>query len=135
MRLKALAVALSEKVRDGELAVLDNLELPEAKTKHMAEMVESVTKNAFDIGSAKRVPSVLVALAKRDTDVAQASRNIPRLAQKPASDISVLDVLQSRYILLEKGAIAPLTSRIVKKDAATSGPQKKKETKKGNKQT
>jgi len=42
MRLKALSVALSEKARDGELAVLDQLELEEAKMCRLRKTSRSI---------------------------------------------------------------------------------------------
>ena len=112
MRRKALAVALSAKARDGEIAVLEKIELTEAKTKHMAEVVESISKGVFGVDAARRQPTMLVATTQRDEKLMRASRNLSSLRQRPAKDLNVIDVLSSRYLVFSKDAIPFFKDRV-----------------------
>ncbi|MCH7905333.1 MAG: 50S ribosomal protein L4 [Armatimonadetes bacterium] len=105
MRRKALAIALSAKAREGEIAVLEKIELAEAKTKYMAEVVKSISTGVFGVDTAKRKPTILVATARRDEKLTRASRNLPGLRERPAKDLNVIDVLSSRYLVFSKDAI------------------------------
>lgn len=93
---KALAIALSSKVRDGELIVLEQFQLAAPKTKEAA----GVLKNF------KLRGSVLVVTSAKDRTLEQATRNIPRTSVSTAANLNVRDVIASRHILLIRDAIS-----------------------------
>lgn len=97
-RRAALRSALSEKVREGNLIVLESLTLPEPKTKLMAGVLNRL--------AAERKP--LIVLAERDRNVELSTRNLPGAATMQATDVNVYQVLVHDKLVLTKDAVAKL---------------------------
>ncbi|HPY94845.1 MAG TPA: 50S ribosomal protein L4 [Clostridia bacterium] len=95
VRRLALRSALSAKLASGNLIVVDNLNLPEAKTRVMAKVLS-------DLGITK---SCLMVLPGRDETVQRAGRNLPALKDAFAANINVYDILRADKLLLTKDAV------------------------------
>lgn len=94
MRRLALKSALSAKTAAGELVVLDELKLPEAKTKAMAAVLHRLgAENA------------LVITATPDTTVDLASRNLPGVKATAAEGLNVYDILNHARLVLTREAV------------------------------
>ena len=91
----ALFSALSKKVADGELIVVDKLEVSAPKTKEMVKFGEALKLD-------KR--TVLV-MDNDDANVVLASRNIPKLSTLPVAQISTYEVVANSKVVLTKGAV------------------------------
>ena len=91
----ALFSALSKKVADGELIVVDKLEVKEAKTKEMVRFLEAL----------KLDKRTLVVMDTDDIGVIRASRNIPKLSTLPVAQISTYEVVANAKIVLTKSAV------------------------------
>lgn len=103
-RRAALAMALSSKLAEGNLVVLDSLKLKEPKTKTFAEIM--------DVLSAGRKPLVMDNFA--DENAALACRNVEGLTHLAAQDINAYVVLNSTKVILTKDAVEKLVSTFVK---------------------
>jgi large subunit ribosomal protein L4 len=101
VRRAALRGALSARVADQGLVVLDAVAFPEAKTRHFRNFM-----NAFS------VESLLVILAEPDATVSLAARNIPGVTVLPVAGLNVYDVLRHRHIALASAAIEPIVARL-----------------------
>jgi large subunit ribosomal protein L4 len=91
----ALASALSSKVADSRLVVLDKLELAEPRTKEMSGLLKTL-----GIGE-----SALVLLPAENKNVALASRNIPNVKVIRMENINVYDLLKYRYLITTQDAL------------------------------
>ena len=91
----ALFSALSKKVADGELLVVDKLEVSAPKTKEMVKFLAA-------LGLDKR--TVLV-MDNDDINVILASRNIEKLSTLPVAQISTYEVIANSKVVLTKGAV------------------------------
>ncbi len=100
MRRAALYSLLSRKLKDGEVKFLEDLKLPERKTKQVALMLK---------GFFKTPQSVLIVPAKGNIDIFHAGRNIPRIAITAAPSLGVYECSTHRYLMIEKAAILELT--------------------------
>ncbi|MBI4133965.1 MAG: 50S ribosomal protein L4 [Candidatus Terrybacteria bacterium] len=121
MRRRALAVALSAKLRDGEVAVLDRFELAQAKTKLMAQALSQITSTVFGATDRKKGgPTIVLALPITEQHISRATRNLPRVRQCRAENLTVLDVLSSRYFIFSKDAIPLLKARVAKRKGGMS---------------
>jgi large subunit ribosomal protein L4 len=96
MRRLALKMALSEKVRNGELMVLEDLKLPAPKTK---EMVKVLT----NLGAPKKA---FIVTPERDEVVYRSSRNLPGVLAGGVHSLNVYDVLKHDRLILTKEAVA-----------------------------
>jgi large subunit ribosomal protein L4 len=96
MRRKALFMVLSEKAKGKNLIILDKFELEKGKTKEMAQiLVKLPCKNE----------STLIATANHDKKVFLATRNIKKTNIYDARNLNVLDLLNSKYLLITKDSI------------------------------
>jgi large subunit ribosomal protein L4 len=91
----ALASALSSKVADSRLVVLDKLELAAPRTKEMSGLLKTL-----GIGE-----SALVLLPAVNKNVALASRNIPNVKVIRMENINVYDLLKYRYLITTQDAL------------------------------
>lgn len=103
-RRTALAMALSTKLAEGNLVVLDSLTLKEPKTKAFAEILEVL--------SAGRKPLVLDNFA--DANAALACRNVAGLTHMQTQHINAYVVLNSSKVILTQDAVAKLSDTFAK---------------------
>lgn len=94
-KIKRLALkgALTSKVNEGEMIVLDKIVLSQPKTREVAQMLKK-------IGAEK---SALLVLAGPDESVTRASANIAGLKTAYVNTINVLDILgKEKFIITEE---------------------------------
>ena len=99
-KLKKVAVksALSAKVIEGSIIVLDEIALDAVKTKNMVEMLQS-----FKLGKKS-----LIVMAQNDQNVIKSARNIPGVTTMNADSLNTYQVLLHDNLLMTKDAIAKL---------------------------
>ncbi len=96
MKNKALCMVLTNKVKEGKIIVLDKLELAEAKTKKLTELLNKLPiKNN----------SVLLSLAKKDDNVIKAAGNLEKVGVLSADSLNVVDLLGKNYLVVDKAAV------------------------------
>ena len=95
VRRLALKSALSSKVRDDELKVLDDLPLEEIKTKQVAKILA-----ALETGK------TLIVTPESDRKIYLSARNIQGVKVAPADSLNTYDVLNCDTLLLLQGAVA-----------------------------
>ena len=91
----ALVSALSKKVADGELIVVENLSVKEGKTKEMVAF-----KNALQLEK-----SALVVMDNADELVIRAAKNIQKFNTLPVAQISTYEVVSNSKVILTKEAV------------------------------
>ncbi len=105
----ALGVALSAKLRDGQVAVLDEIKLEQPKTKLMAKTLGAITSIFSDAGSAKSRPSMLVVVPSGfDPGLSRSVRNLPRIDMIEARNLNASMTLSHRLIVFLKDAVGGL---------------------------
>ena len=101
-RRHALASALAQKARDGQLKVVDSIALALPKTRELADLLTSL-----------QVPdSTLIVIAGRDRNVELAGRNLPRVLVLPVEGINVYDILRHTNLLVSQDALAAIEARL-----------------------
>ena len=95
MRREAMKSALSAKLADGEIIVVDNLSLAEAKTKEFAGIL-----NAFELDN-----RTLVVIAGEDEKLLRATNNIPTVTLIDSALLNVYDVVVNQKCLITKAAM------------------------------
>ncbi len=118
MRSKALAVALSQKLRDGEILFVENLGLYAPKTATAKKTLLALASvDGFEKLGSKRKNAALIAFFEKN-DVAEKSlRNIGSVASIAVSNLNPLSVLRNTYLIVERPqeAVAAIESRLGKK--------------------
>lgn len=110
MARKALAVALSAKLRANELAVVDDVHLQEIKTKKMAKVLSSIS--AIFGGRVNASTLVVVPSAKSHSGLVRASRNMPRVDSVEARNVNTRQVLASERIVVLKDGLDDLARSV-----------------------
>ncbi len=101
VRALALRHALSSKAKDASLIVVDEVTLPEPKTKALVERFGKLgLANALIIGG-----------TEIETNFQRAARNIPNVDVLPVQGINVYDVLRREKLVLTKAAVDALEAR------------------------
>ncbi|MET3291439.1 50S ribosomal protein L4 [Brevibacillus fluminis] len=96
VRRLALKSALSSKVQNNELFVLDALSLAAPKTKDMAIVLNSLKVDR----------KVLIVTSEYDQNVALSARNIPGAKFVDAAGVNVLDLVAHDKVIVTKEAVA-----------------------------
>lgn len=96
VRRLAIKSALSSKVIENQIIVLDQLSLSAPKTKDFAKILNNL----------KVERKALVVTADFDNNVALSARNIPGVKFVAAEGINVLDVLKHDQLIITKDAVA-----------------------------
>lgn len=95
MRRLALRCALSAKLRDNELMVLEQLTLAEPKTKDMVRILGALGVDA----------SALIVTAEPEENVVKSARNLPGVKTMPASLLNAVDILAYKMLLMTVPAV------------------------------
>ena len=94
-KVTALCSALSAKVSENELIVLDKIELTAPKTKEVAAILKA-------LGAEKRV---LLVVTDENADVVRAARNLPSVTTVNSDLINVYDVVANEKLVATKDAV------------------------------
>ena len=94
----ALKSVLSAKAASGELIVVDAIELPAIKTADFQKFLTAVKADG---------KAVVVTPEKNDT-IVKSARNIPGVLTTPATILSVYDLLNAKYLVVDQRALATI---------------------------
>ena len=94
--------AFSQKIADGAVKLLQELSVPEAKSKRFAELMKAL---------GIRGPALFV-MDRVDPKVALAARNIPRVEVVRASDVNVYQLLRYPVIVATPAAMEVMKGRL-----------------------
>ena len=95
MRRQALKSALTSKVKNDEILVLDSLELAQPKTKEMVKVLKNLGVNG----------KALVVLPEKDEVVARASGNIQGIKLASVNTLNVYDILNYDKFIITQEAV------------------------------
>lgn len=98
VRRLALKPALSAKVQDSELIVLDAFEAPEIKTKQVAELLKNL----------KVTEKALIVLPENDKNIVASARNIKGVDTTYVGAINTYEVLSHTKCIILKDAVTKL---------------------------
>lgn len=102
--------ALSAKIADGQVVVLDDLQLPEPKTKLVAALLKKL-----DVRT-----SGLFVVDEANEALVRASRNIPKVEVARARDVDVYSLLRFRTVIATRAGLDALKARMIGKAEVTA---------------
>ena len=94
----ALKSALSDKVQNNKLIVLDELKMDEFKTKKFAEVMTNL----------KATRKALVVVAENDAKVVKSAKNLTEVKTALTNTINVYDIVNAQTLVLTKDAVAKI---------------------------
>ena len=93
----ALKSALTSRVAENKIIVLDELKLDEIKTKKFVEVMNNL-----------KVNKALVVLNEMDANVIASAKNIPTVKTTQTNELNVFDVLKYDTVVVTKAAVATI---------------------------
>lgn len=99
MRRLAVRSALSARAGEGAVLVLQALELPEARTRHVAALLKSMELQD---------QRTLLVLPSWQESVLRATRNMPRVTVRLARELTTYDVLHCDRLVVHRDALPAL---------------------------
>ena len=90
----ALKSALTSRVQENKIVVVDELKMDEIKTKKFAKVMSNL-----------KVDKALVVLADNDKNVVASAKNIPSVKTASTDTINVYDILKYNKLVLTKDAV------------------------------
>jgi len=103
-RQLALRKAISERLRAGDVVLVDDLKLESPKTKAFKGLLSALELKG----------SALVVAQGTDKNLTLASRNIPNVSVATSESLNTYDVLRPDKLLFTRGAFEQLESRLAK---------------------
>ena len=100
----ALRKALSERLKAGDVVVVDDLKLETPKTKDFVRLL-----SALDIKG-----TALIVAQAADKNLTLASRNVPNVSLATGNSLSTYDVLRPNKLVFTRGAFEQVEARLVK---------------------
>ncbi|MFY9113648.1 MAG: uL4 family ribosomal protein, partial [Dethiobacteria bacterium] len=91
----ALQSALSAKVRDNKLLVIEDLSMEKPKTKEIKKILEKL----------KAHPRVLLVTAQPDLNIIKSVQNLQGIKVIIAHQLNVLDLLNHDYLIMTREAL------------------------------
>jgi large subunit ribosomal protein L4 len=104
-RTLALRKALSERLKDGEVTVVADLNLPTKKTKALCAQLDAIDTEAKTL-------LIVDADASKNENLCLASRNIPLVELVEASSLNTYQVLRSDRIIITQAGLDTVAGRL-----------------------
>ncbi len=102
VRRLALKMALSSKLKEEKLVVLDEFELDKIKTREFVKVMNVLnTKNA------------LIITEKKDKNLELSARNVPNIKVLRVEGLNVYDILKYRNVVLLESSIKSIEGRLL----------------------
>ncbi len=114
MRAKALFIALSKKLSDGEIIFVDSFGIDDAEDRDREEGARHTCRyQGFEKLSRSQERRALIALADPKEATIKSFRNIERVETKPVRDLNPVTVLKYRYLVIEnpEASVAIMANR------------------------
>jgi large subunit ribosomal protein L4 len=102
VRKLALKMALSSKLRENELVVLEQFELDEIKTKKMVDVLKTL-----------KLKSALIVTEKHNDHLELSARNVPDVKVIRSEGLNVYDILKYRMLVLLEPAVKNIEGRLL----------------------
>ena len=98
VRRLALKSVLSAKAKEGNLLVIDAIRLDEIKTAAFRKFLEAVKADG----------KAVVVTPAVDMTVYKSARNLPGVLTTPAAQLSVYDILNAKYLVVDRAALSKI---------------------------
>jgi large subunit ribosomal protein L4 len=127
MRAKALYMALSKKLKDGEIIFVDSMGMDTPKTAVAKKAILALAKlDGFAKLGTKRVNAALIAFAEKNDAAEKSFRNIGSIACTEVRELNPVAILKSTYLVVENPAVSlPVIEKRLTRRATTEGLAKK----------
>ncbi|HVY67527.1 MAG TPA: 50S ribosomal protein L4, partial [Patescibacteria group bacterium] len=108
-KTQALFMSLSDKAKEQQFVVLDQIVLGQPKTKEMAGILAGLKTAVSSLGRKQ-----LLVMPKQDEHLLRSSRNLPGITPVLANSLNVADVLKADSLLVLKDSLPVIEKTYLK---------------------
>jgi large subunit ribosomal protein L4 len=102
MKVKALNTILSQKLRDGEVLLVDSISFEEPKTKEAKVIVNSLAKvKGYEDLATKRKNAAYIATDENDKNARKSFSNFGNIKLDEVRNINPVDLMNYKYVIIE----------------------------------
>lgn len=105
MNRKAIAIALSGKLKEKELMIVEDFEMKDPKTKLMKKAIENL----------KLKKSILLGFSKKEKASRRAVNNLPYADGIDVENLNVFDMLNRKYLVLSEDGVRNIEKKFADK--------------------
>ena len=102
VRKLAIKMALSSKLKDSELMLLDQFELSQIKTKDFVNTINTI--NALN---------ALIVIPEENVNLERSARNVPKIKVLRVDGLNVYDILKYEKLILLQGTLEGIEGRLL----------------------
>ncbi len=95
----AIKMVLSQKFRDGEIKIIEDIDLKEHKTSQMDKFFRSLLKIE------KKFPKVLFLIDSKNEVLRKSAKNLPYIKIMNAENIDLIEILNNKYLVISKNIL------------------------------
>jgi len=101
----AIKMVLSQKLRDGEIKIIENIDLKEQKTSQMDKFFKNLLKIE------KKFPKVLFLIDSKNDILKKSTKNLPYVKIINAENIDLIEILNNKYLVISKNTLPVLENK------------------------
>ncbi len=108
-KTQALFMSLSDKAKDNQFIVIDQINLDQPKTREFAKMFSGLKDGVKNLGGKH-----LMVMPKKDDKLVRSTRNIKSVTSVLANSLNVLDVLKADSLIVLKDSLPVIEKTYLK---------------------
>jgi large subunit ribosomal protein L4 len=112
-KTQALFMSLSDKAKENQFFVIDQISLDEAKTKEFVKVFTGLKSSLKNIGKKQ-----LLVMPKKDDKLSRSSKNIQSVTGVLANSLNILEVMKADSIIVLKDALGVIEKTYLRKQTA-----------------
>ncbi len=101
----AIKMVLSQKFRDGEIKIIENINLKEQKTSQMDKFFKNLLKIE------KKFPKVLFLIDSKNDILKKSTKNLPYVKIMNAENIDLIEILNNKYLVVSEDILPTLENK------------------------
>lgn len=106
MKRAALFMGLSSKAKDGQMVVIDKLEVKEGKTKELVGTLKALEQKTSPKHTGKKFDlNALVVMPKKEELAKRSAYNIKQVKTILADSLNIVDLLSYKYLIIPQESI------------------------------
>ncbi len=106
----ALFMSLSDKAKENQFIIIDQIALDQPKTKEFVKVLAALKKGVKDFGN-----KPLLVMPKKDDKLMRATANLKSVTSVLASSLNILDVLKADSMIVTKDSLPVIEKTYLKK--------------------
>lgn len=108
-KTQALFMTLSDKAKENQFIVVDQINLDKAKTKEILKVLQGLQSSVKSIGKKQ-----LLVLPKKDDKLVRSAKNLPFVTAVLASSLNLVDVLKADSMIVLKDSLGVIEKTYLK---------------------